>query len=218
MKLSGVNLSMKEIASLYEMVFSLIQEKYNLRPNPYLTDTARHLFTIALGAAPGYAPATNDDALPTDIIQAAFIESYGLKKYIPIIMHPEHFSFEKKRCPVYYSLQHPSTYVFSPKSRSIINTTSEMIELEHIMRIFCKELSSDSNICSDTIISQIAKHVKFDYFHNKKDKQELINLSENIPFLDNRFTLKSKSKAKFASDAPFVRGCIRILQKSAMSD
>src|SRR5258708_4971587 len=62
----------------YDMAFSLIQEKRNLRPNPYLTDTARHLFTTALGSAPGYVPANNDEALPIGFIQKAFVESYGM--------------------------------------------------------------------------------------------------------------------------------------------
>jgi hypothetical protein len=41
----------------YDIDFSIIQMKRNLKPNPYLADTAAHLFTTALGKAPGYAPA-----------------------------------------------------------------------------------------------------------------------------------------------------------------
>lgn len=37
--------------SLYDLTFSVIQKQRNLKPNPYLTDTARHLFTTALGDA-----------------------------------------------------------------------------------------------------------------------------------------------------------------------
>lgn len=35
----------------YDIIFSMIQQKRNLKPNPYLADTAKHLFAIALGAA-----------------------------------------------------------------------------------------------------------------------------------------------------------------------
>lgn len=34
----------------YDIAFSVIQKKRNLKPNPYLVDTARHLFTVALGS------------------------------------------------------------------------------------------------------------------------------------------------------------------------
>lgn len=196
----------------YDMAFSLIQEKRNLKPNPYLTDTARHLFATALGAVPGYAPACDEEALPLHALQRAFIESYGLKKYIPTIMQPMHFDFARQVIPVYYSLQHPSTHVFSPKSREVASTMASMLELEYIMRIFCEELSSTTNICADTVIGQVAKQVVFRYFHNKIDKQRVVHLSDAIPVADTRFQVgcATHHQATFASDATFVRGCISI--------
>ena len=53
----------------YDIAFSRIQKKRNLKPNPYLIDTASHLFTTALGAAPGYAPACDDSSLPLESIR-----------------------------------------------------------------------------------------------------------------------------------------------------
>ena len=198
----------------YDIAFSMIQQKRNLKPNPYLADTARHLFTTALGAAPGYAPALNDNALPLDVLQKVFVESYGLKKYIPTIMQPMHFYLENQSLPVYYSLQNPSTHVFSPKSRQASSTIFEMRELEHIMKIFAHELSDEQGICSETIIGTVAKNLKFNYFHNKNDGHRAIKSSAEIPFLDARFShinenLKTNG-ATFAGDASFVRGCISI--------
>ena len=60
----------------YDMIFSIIQQDRNLKPNPYLTDTAKHLFSKAIGSAPGYAPATNDDSLPISLLQKAYTEIY----------------------------------------------------------------------------------------------------------------------------------------------
>lgn len=191
----------------YDIAFSLIQEKRNLKPNPYLTDTARHLFATAIGAVPGYVPACNEEAIPLRAIQKAFTESYGLKKYVPTIMQPAHFNFEKSTLPVYYSLQHPSTHVFSPKSRAMSNTIADMLELEYIMRIFREELASTANICSDTIIGSVAKRVAFNYFHNKSDRQKVIAASTSMPLTDPRFADLSNTTA-FAADAPFVRGCV----------
>lgn len=202
----------------YHINFSVTQKKRNLKPNPYLADTARHLFTIALGAVPGFAPACNDNALPLEILQKSYIESYGMTKYFPTIMQPVNFNFEYDKTPVFYSLQNASTFIFSPKARSISTTLFEMRELEHIMRNFTHELSKPNAICSDTILSQIAKNVEFKYFHNEFDQHRIIHSSENIPTLDKRFNKISNGQklagAKFASDARFVRGCISIAARN----
>ncbi|MBV9575161.1 MAG: hypothetical protein JO149_00900, partial [Gammaproteobacteria bacterium] len=195
----------------YDMIFSIIQKNRNLKPNPYLTDTAKHLFTIALGESPGYAPATNENALPATIIQKIFIETYNLK-YTPTIFHPIHYHFEQDTYPVYYSLQNPSTLVFSPKSRELCTTLYEMRELEHIMKIFSSELIHDASMCSiNSIMNKLAKQIKIDYFHNKIDSHQIIQHSSKLPLLDNRFHKQIDknilSKSKFACDGPFLRGC-----------
>jgi len=198
----------------YDMIFSMIKKKRNLKPNPYLADTAKHLFTIALGEAAGYIPALDDDALPTQLIQKAFVESYGLKKYLPTIMTPSHFKFETAASPIYYSLQNLSAQVFSPKSREVSSTLSEMRELEYIMRIFIEELSEANSPCADTVIHLVAKNIAFQYYHNKLDRHRTVKSTNEIAKIDKRFNQVNKqykkSGAVFACDAPFVRGCISI--------
>lgn len=197
----------------YDIAFSLIQERRNLRLNPYLIDTAKHLFTIALGAVPGYAPACTEDSLPMYLLQDIFLETYGLKKYIPTIMQPSHFYFESTILPIYYSLQHPSIHSFSPRSREASSTLFEMRELEHIMRVFCEELSGQG-VCSDTILGQVAKKTAFHYYHNKSDAHNIVLPSNELSELDARFAILpshcQSDKMRFASDAPFVRGCVSI--------
>lgn len=201
----------------YDIVFSIIQQKRNLKPNPYLADTARHLFATALGAVTGYVPAINDDALPLDILQKVFVQSYGLKKYLPSIIQPAHFKFEHDNLPVYYSLQNPSVFVFAPKSRKVSSTLFEMRELEHVVRIFADELSKDDAMCSDTVINQLAKSVEFKFYHNKSDRHHVVQLADEVPSHDPRFSSANHHykarKAKFAADAPFVRGCVSISTK-----
>lgn len=127
-------------------------------------------------------------------------------------MQPSHFNFEEEKFPVYYSLQNPSTFVFSPKSRKISSTLFELRELENIMRIFVMELSKDNAICSDTIIGKISKNVEFSYFHNEFDSHRIIKPSSEIIEQDKRFSLYRNEKlckeSNFASDAKFVRGCV----------
>lgn len=197
----------------YNIAYSLIQNDRNLKPNPYLSDTASHLFTIALGGVPGYSPACNDDSMPIKLIQDAFYHSYGLKKYIPTIMHPVHFLYENPSSrPVYYSLRYPSTFTFSPKSRKISSTLFDMRELKHIVNTFKSELVQDSNIFSDTVITEIAKNVDFSFFHNEVDPHGMISDSSTLEQYDDRFLQSrgSNPTAAFARDGSFLRGCIGI--------
>ncbi len=201
----------------HDFAFSVIQKKRNLKPNPYLVDTARHLFTTALGVVPGYAPAIDDEMLPLDFLQDAFVHGYNLKKYFPTIMQPTHFSYENDKDPVYYSLHCPTTYTFSPKSRKVSSTLVDLRELSHIMEIFTCELGKKDTVCSDTIMGKIARDIDFKFFHNELDPHGVITNSSSLSGTDNRFeNIDQKYKldsAKFAADAPFLRGCISISKK-----
>lgn len=201
----------------YDITFSMIQKKRNLKPNPYLADTARHLFATAIGASPGFAPATSEDALPLKDIQAAYNDSYNLKKYYPTVMCPTHFNFETDTTPIYYSLQNPSTHIFSPKSREVTNTIYELRELENIMRVFTEELSKSNSPCNDTIVGEIANQVEFNFYHSKQDKSNVVKMTDEIARRDSRFIDTEhkikKPNASFSTDAPFLRGCISITRK-----
>ena len=93
-----------------------------------------------------------------------------------------------------------------------------MRELEHVTRIFTEELANDNSMCSNTIVSNIAKNIEFNYFHNKADRHRIVQTSSEIANMDERFNLVNPKYrvhgATFAGDAPFVRGCISIRAKS----
>src|SRR5579883_2293481 len=77
----------------YEFAVSCAQANRNLKPNPYLSDTLRHLLMVGLGTGIGFGIATNEDLLPLSTLQTVYLECYGLRKYAPTMMHPMHFSF-----------------------------------------------------------------------------------------------------------------------------
>jgi hypothetical protein len=200
--------------TLYDIAFSVAKKKRNLKPNPYLADTAVHLFNTAIGAAPGYAPAINECALPLNIIRSAYESSYALKKYISTIIQPSMFDLELKNSCIYYSLQQPSTFVFSPKSRKVFSTLVEMRELAHIMDVFIEEFSDNQGMCSNTAINHAAREIRFNYYHNEIDKHHTVHLTSKIIERDPRFgLLNSPNNAVFAKDAPFIRGCISMCGK-----
>ncbi|WP_367606746.1 hypothetical protein [Legionella sp. W05-934-2] len=195
----------------YDTTFSIIQRKRNLKPNPYLVDTAKHLFATVLGATPGYVPAIDNSALPVQTLQQIFVESYGLKKYWPTIMQPKHFNFETDSFPIYYSLQYPSTHVFSPRSRTVASTINNMQELEHIIDIFVNESLKEDSLSTDTVFGQIAKCIDLKYFHNIEDSYNFIRDSQELLNFDERFhntLFPAYAGAIFASDSSFLRGCV----------
>lgn len=193
----------------YDVIFSFILNKRNLKPNPYLTDTARQLFSIALGGIPGYYPAINEDAVPVNTLQKIYLEMYGLKNY-PTILQSKNYNFEDDTNPIYYSLQNSSTLAYSPKSRRISSTLFELRELEYIVRIFSEELSKKNSIGSDTILHEMAKSIKFQYFHNELDRHSIIQSSSKIIELDKNFKYpqQTSNTLTFSEDAKFLRGCI----------
>lgn len=197
-----------------DIIFSMIQKQKNLKPNPYLVDTTRHLITIALGEAPGFSPACDANSLPLTELTKAFVESYSMNKYYAHIMQPTTFTFETAKHPVYYSLQYPSSFGFSPKARKVFSTLFEMRELSHIVKIFMNELGQSNGVCQDTVLKDMANSVTFDYFHNACDPHKVIQSSSALTTFDQRFAGLQKEKkqtyTKFAADSPFVRGCIGI--------
>jgi hypothetical protein len=190
----------------YIILYSIIQEICNLKPNPYVVDTAQHLIAIALGEAPGYSSAMNNEGLPTSFLQRAYDDSYALK-YKSIIMQPSHFKFEHAESSVYYSLQHPSTLAFSPTSRRVSTTLVDLRELQDVCEEFMAALATH-NMCAGTVLAEMANRVELKYFHNKLDKHGIITPSSEIPVFDKQFN--THSDALFAKDAAFLRGCINI--------
>jgi len=69
-------------------------------------------------------------------------------------------------------------------------------------------------MCANTVMSKVAKSVKFNYFHNKPDRHKVVQPSAVMPHLDKRFSFISAeyevNGAKFSCDSAFVRGCIGI--------
>jgi hypothetical protein len=197
---------------LYDFVFCRVQEKRNLKPNPYLADTIKYLLAIAGGFLPAFGGAIDNKAAPINLIQKAYVECYGLKKYAPTIMHPMHFTSNQ---PVYYSLQFPTTLEFSPRSRKLSNTLHDLRELKHIFDVFLEEVVKDKLKVERGILGKIARNVNFDFFHSEVDRYNEISLTNEIIDEDVNLvrSLTSNAHKEFAGSGSFMRGCVRISRK-----
>lgn len=201
----------------YEFALSCVQANRNLKPNPYLLDTVRHLLSITLGATPGFKPATDDLLAPTELIQKAYAESYRLKDHAPILLQPAHFNIHEVDSPsVYYSLQFPTTISFSPRSRQFTNTLYDLRELKHIIDILLQEISARKVYLEDTIMDMLPQQVQYDFFHIKADPiEEILPTIDMIAKDPNLLKiLYANSSQEYSGTGAFVRGCVRIGHKN----
>jgi hypothetical protein len=199
----------------YDFVLSCTQAKNNLKPNPYLLDTLKHLLSISLGATPGFKIATDELLGPIDLIQKAYVEVYGLKKYAPTIIHPIHYSIRDPHPEnVYYSLQYPTTLSFSPRSRKMTNTLFDLRELKYILEVFLNDVSHKQTNLENTILDAIPENIEYNFYHSKPDALGEVSHSERM--IDKNPALArslSGAEKPFAVNGTFVRGCVSIGKK-----
>ncbi|MCL5260175.1 MAG: hypothetical protein M1561_00620 [Gammaproteobacteria bacterium] len=195
-----------------DYAFSRAQMNRNLRPNPYIADTAKYLIFLALGVIPGFIPATDNTAGPVELIQKIYLEDYHLRKHVPTIMQPGCFSLAKPANLIYYSMTCPSTFEFSPKARKFQNNLFDLRELKHIMGKITEEIKSGRLKLDNTPIMDMIHKVNFDYFSNTKDKYGEIRSTKEMQAEDPNLTkclVPTKNKT-FAYNGELFRSCVRI--------
>jgi hypothetical protein len=197
----------------FDVSFSIMKEQENAKQNPYIYDTARHIFDIAVGAFPGLAPTVTSDLLPLDAIQTSLTKSYGLKKYIPTIISPNYFSLEDKY-PVYYSMHYPTLRLFSPKTTTNKKSVlSDIQDLSRALNKFSKRIRDENSIWKGTILQEAAETLRFKFIHTNNRNGVVITEPKEIVEKDNRFlnfiTNDSDNTAP-SLDGNFFRGCVCI--------
>jgi hypothetical protein len=194
-----------------DFAFSSIQKKRGLKPNPYLVDTAKHLVNIGLGGAPGFKPATNSIAAPILGLQQVYIEDYGLKK-LPIIMQLQHFS-EHSLDRVYYSLEIPTTPIFSPRSSNGVSRMVDMRELKYLLDTVLSEIQSGHLMLEKTPLFALAQNVKYNFYHVDVDQYNEITQVATVADVDPNFkkiVYPNTAELSFSDAAPFFTGCIAL--------
>jgi hypothetical protein len=199
---------------IFDSAVSMAIENRNLKPNPYLTDTAKYLLAIASGSFPSFSPAIDDSAAPVKGLQKIYLEDYGIKKYFPIIMQAYHYSQQANRVG-FYSFQLPNTIIFSPKSRKLSSTMVELHELKHIMECFISEVLNEHLGVEQTSLFDIVKNIEFGYYHADPDRSGEILPTTKIQKIDcyDYEGIKAKKNYMFPEFAPFFRGCVSISKK-----
>lgn len=193
--------------------FATILAERSLRPRPYLADTVKNIIAIARGAAPAFIPADDSqDALPSKWIQQVYVEGYGIKDYLPTIMHLSNVRFEKPGGAVYYSLSYPILLAGAESGRVATAIMTDIRDLKLLLQtleqaIFSKDIMINYNPLYN---------VSFEYYHTEHDHFEELQPSNLLAEVEPRFLndLSAYPDRVFCSSSTFLRGCVRICVKN----
>lgn len=188
----------------------------NLKPRPYLVDTLQRLIHIASSTLPGFAVADHSEIFaPTKLIQEEYIETYGLKKYLPTILYAEKMLGAPEIDTIYYSLAHPFLYEGVPSHKSPIPIIDDLRSMKFMIDTLQDALKSKK--FSIPNISGNLYRAQFNYFHTGKDVYNEIKTAEEFIKLDPRFENDKKlyQKRETCTTSPFFNGFICIKVNSA---
>jgi hypothetical protein len=196
--------------------FSTSTMKRRFKPRIYITDTIRHLMSIAYSLVPAFIPSINDNAAPVSFLQKVYKEVYQLENYFPTLM--ESTMLSKDTPSVYYSLGYPTLLEGDLETNTLHNTINDLKEIKLLIENvtqYCKNYLSYIKQ-----FQEFTDQVHFDYFHKIADPYGEIKISSELP-KENKQFLKSQTKLSgnmnFCSAGPFLNGCINI-QRDFLSD
>lgn len=206
----------KQAGVVIEKTFALIWQQFSsstalrrFKPRIYVTDTIRHLVSLATGFVPGFVAATDSELLaPVDIIKSAYTDVYELKSYLPTLMMPAILSPEHPT--IYYSLGYPTLLEGHPEISNTRNTVVNLREIKQLMDnmySYCQKRLFGVEKFDDFI-----KNVQFDYFHKILDSCNEISDAATLIDIDSAFQENhgDNKEREFCSTGPFLNGCIKI--------
>lgn len=194
--------------------FSLELKKKGKKLNPYIMDTLKHLISISLGVAPGFSPQENDESGPFSKIQELYQEIYSIE-YIPTIMGPRHFLPQDINNSIYYSMKYPYRFESLPQTRKSESIITDLYQTRSLSKDFFNCLHGGKLKLENTLMNNILKSIKFEYYHINPNEvigiKESSTLIEDDPRITSCATNKiNKDLLKFASSSSFFTGCVRI--------
>jgi len=191
-----------------------------MKLNNYLLDTVKHLIAIGLGTIPGFRVADDSQmTAPTSIIQKAYTDDYLLKKYKPVIMHPDFLIKENNSQTVYYSLNVPTLPEKSPEIKYLPSVMKMLRELKKLMDVYCDVSSqwSEINVTQlDSSYYDFLNDVRYDYFHLDDDiKGNDIQPISTMLAEDTALTRFPRDYVdrEFPKNVQFFKGCVRVSLK-----
>ncbi|EKE00754.1 MAG: hypothetical protein ACD_21C00284G0019 [uncultured bacterium] len=205
----------KSVLDVIWEVFARNLNANNLKFDPYVIDTLKHLLLIGAGVLPASSPAINtENSGPIKEIQTIYEDIYHLQN-IPTIMQPKYFR-ANDNSPVYYSLQNPTLLESTPKLKQTTSIIETIRNLKELIDLFIEKthwqmLEQPAQPFCETI-----NKIRFDFFHSDTFAYgPHIRPSTEIPKSDLslRHDTTKKQVRKFANNGSFLRGCVRIMNR-----
>lgn len=195
------------------LVFNQELEAKGIKVNQHLIHILKQIIAISIGAAPGLRPIVKTEvAAPAATLQKIYLNTYGLKNYIPTIMSLDYFIPYQSNEPIYYSLQIQTQTEPICKSK---NTLSEIREIKMLLELFV-ELALEGKLkVADTLIEWVVNNVKFEFYHPEAERHDDIQNSKYLPSKDKALieVRGAKRGRKFAHASPLAKGCVQICMK-----
>jgi len=210
LKISWQNSDFWRSEFIWNLVFSIIQKRKNIKPSAHIANIVKHLFMMAAGVVPGFAPAIDNQAAPIDFIQQVYLEHYRLRDYPPIIMQPLLFDMYNQSRPIYYSLQFPTSVEFSNKPSERSTVITDLYMVKSFLEKCLHGINLDDLNIKPVPLYALTKKVQFDHFHTDAQSYHGIRDSLIIPLEDKAFVPEKFKSKNFPVANTFVRGCVRI--------
>ena len=195
---------------IFDYLFSYALQEKNLKPNPYLVNTVRHLFLMAEGVTPGFKFVQDDDAIPLFLLEKIFLDVYGLKDYFPLFMSLDYLN-GRVGDSVYYSLEVPTVLDFQPRS-SEASKLQDLIQISRILKRVLPEISNQGRSVHNVPIEKFTKGVLYECYHQTKTEGvfSLDSLLQHDNLLYNH--CERYPGRSFCVTNAFMRGSVRIVK------
>jgi len=194
---------------IWNMVFSKLQNEYNIKDEPYIIETVHHILFMGLGVLAGFKVAKDELYAPIKQIQTAYTDVYKLRPYPPIIMQP-HCLSQDTPDSIYYSLNYPNTLEFPPRTSHRRSSISDLYSISNLLNKYIKRLSDNSFNTRGSVFDLALDKRQYSFYHDLHKDYSNINSTENIPLEDSTFMKDNNTKQNFPILASFVRGCIKV--------
>jgi hypothetical protein len=193
---------------VFDYMFSCALKKRNLRPDPYISDTARHLYGIAQGVNPGFKFVSCESAGPINRLEQIVDEVYGLK-YAPNFIYADSYNIQSEKERIYYSLNNPTLMNFSPRSKMSSSNLDSLRSLLYTIEKLNEVFDTDELGLSHTLMHQNISKSNFSGFHSESDATSSIIETTVLASLDENAKKKVETFGKpFCDFSTFLRGLI----------
>ncbi len=186
----------------WDMAFSFINQKLEIKPRQYHVDIVRTLIELSLGAIPGFRPAITEEHCPLSLIKMAYKDVYKISQN-PVVMTPEYINGK----PIYFSIQKNSAISLAVKPVDKSSSLEDLYISHALLKKYIHCLSSKKEKILTTPLDHLNKF-KFELFHSDPGQyQEFIGINK---LFESDSAFSKNSHTENPESSLFFKGCIKI--------